>query len=261
MEAQKDSRTVFDLQAHLGMTKHLGGFDATEELIELCHIDRGSTVLDVGCGVGATSCRLAKHYDCVVVGVDILEAMVHRAQERAECEGISDQTTFRVADAQALPFEDNQFDAVLTESVTAFPADKQQALNEYRRVVKVGGYVGLNESTWIKDDPPPEIAEWVSQDLAANAELLSPDGWVALMKNAGLLEISAKIYTTDTRSSTRQIFKQYGLGNIITAWGRALGLYMKDPSYRSFIKELKDSGTIPDQLYDYFGYGLYVGRK
>jgi arsenite methyltransferase len=261
MEAQKDSRTVFDLQAHLGVTKHLGGFDATEELIALCHIERGGSVLDVGCGVGATACRLAKHYGCVVIGVDILEGMVHRAQERAEREGVSDQTTFRVADAQALPFENDQFDAVITESVTAFPADKQQALNEYRRVVRPGGYVGLNESTWIKDAPPPEIAAWVSQDLAANAELLSPDGWVALMENAGLVEVGAKVYTTDTRSSGRQILKQYGLGSILGAWGRALGLYIRDPGYRSFLKELKNSGRIPDQLYDYFGYGLYVGRK
>jgi ubiquinone/menaquinone biosynthesis C-methylase UbiE len=261
MEAQKDAHTVFELQAHLGMTKHLGGFDATEELIALCQIQRGSIVLDVGCGVGATSCRLAKHYGCVVVGVDILERMVHRAQERAGREGVSSRAIFQVADAQALPFEDNQFDVVITESVTAFPADKQQAVNEYRRVVRAGGYVGLNESTWIKDNPPPEVAAWVSQDLADNAELLSPEGWVALMENAGLMDINAKVYTTDTRSSGQQIFKQYGLGNIIMAWGRALGLYMKDPGYRLFIKELKDSGTIPDQLFDYFGYGLYVGRK
>ena len=131
MKAQKSAKTVFELQAHLGMTKHLGGFDATEELIALCHIQRGSTVLDVGCGAGATSCRLAKHYGCVVVGVDILERMVYRAQERAGREGVSNRAIFQVADAQALPFEDNLFDAVITESVTAFPADKQQAINEY----------------------------------------------------------------------------------------------------------------------------------
>ena len=64
-----------------------------------------------------------------------------------------------MADAQDLPFEDDLFDAVTTESVTAFPADKQKAVGEYTRVTKPGGYVGLNESTWPKVPPAPEMVD------------------------------------------------------------------------------------------------------
>jgi arsenite methyltransferase len=143
----KNQQTFFDFAAEVGLTKHIGGVEATEALVELCHIGEGKYVLDVGCGAGITPCFIARTYGCRVVGVDLLEGMVERSKERAKREGILDRIEFRVADAQRLPFEDNLFDVVITESVTAFPEDKQQAVNEYMRVTKPGGYVGLNEST------------------------------------------------------------------------------------------------------------------
>jgi len=130
----------FDFAAYVGLTKHLGGLRATEELIESCQIGEGKYVLDVGCGAGVTPCLIAKRYGCRVVGVDISEGMIERSKERAKREGVADRVDFRVADAQDLPFEDDLFDAVITESVTAFPEDKQRAVNEYVRVTKPGGY-------------------------------------------------------------------------------------------------------------------------
>ncbi len=53
-------QTFFDFAAEVGLTKHLGGMRATEELVELCHIGQGRFVLDVGCGAGVTPCYLAK---------------------------------------------------------------------------------------------------------------------------------------------------------------------------------------------------------
>ena len=45
--------------ADLGLTKHMGGQTATDELIALCGIGPGQTVLDVGCGVGVTPVQLS----------------------------------------------------------------------------------------------------------------------------------------------------------------------------------------------------------
>jgi SAM-dependent methyltransferase len=80
--------TFFDFAAEVGLTKHLGGVGATEELIELCHIGEGKYVLDVGCGAGVTPCFIAKRYGCRVVGVDISEGLIERSNSRdgeAEC--------------------------------------------------------------------------------------------------------------------------------------------------------------------------------
>ena len=130
--------SYFELQAYMGTTKHMGGFEITEELIELCHIDEGTHVLEIGCGVGATACHLAKRYGCRVVGVDLRESMIARSRERAHKEGVTDYVEFRVADARNLPFDDALFDTVISESVATFIEDKQQVIGECARVTRPG---------------------------------------------------------------------------------------------------------------------------
>ena len=84
---------------------------ATKEMIELCRIEKGKLILDVGCGTGKTSCYITKKYGCSVVGVDISKKMISWSQKRAIREGLEDKIEFRVSDAQNLPFEDRIFDA------------------------------------------------------------------------------------------------------------------------------------------------------
>ena len=251
----------FDFAAEVGLTKHIGGVEATETLIQLCHIGSGSYVLDVGSGVGVTPCFIAKRYGCRVVGVDISPRMVERSKERAKREKVEDKAEFRVADAQGLPFEDAVFDAVITESVTAFPEDKQKATNEYARVTKPGGYVGLNETVWLKVPPPPEVIAWAAQDLGANVKPLTQDAWVGLLETAGLTEITEKIYIIKTRDEARGILKRYGCGGMLGVMGKMLLLYARSPAYRKFVKEVRQGGVVPYNLEEYFGYGLFVGRK
>jgi SAM-dependent methyltransferase len=256
-----NQQTFFDFAAEVGITKHIGSLEATEALIELCHIGEGKYILDVGCGVGVTPCYVARKYGCRVVGVDILEAMVERSKERAKMERVMERIEFRVADAQDLPFEDNLFDAVITESVTAFPEDKQKAVNEYVRVTKPGGYVGLSESTWLKVPPPPDLIAWASQDLGANVKPLTSSEWVGLLEGAGLGEIVAKTCTINVRDEGKGMLRRYGWGGMLGILYRMLSLYATSPAYRRFVKEVRENEITPANLDEYFGYGLYVGRK
>jgi ubiquinone/menaquinone biosynthesis C-methylase UbiE len=256
---QKDQ--FFDFAAEVGLTKHLGSLEATEKLVELCHIEAGDDVLDVGCGVGATPVYLVRKYGCRVVGVDISERMIKRSQERARREGVADRTEFRVADAQELPFEDTRFDAVITESVTAFPKDKQRAVNEYARVTRPGGYVGLNESTWLKTPPPPDVVAWASQEVGAHVQPLTSEEWVALLENAGLKELVINVHSINTRDEAGGILRRYGCGGMLQVYGRILSLYIRNPAYREFVKRVREIGVLPENLDKYFGYGLYVGKR
>jgi len=240
-----------ELQAEVGISKHMGGLKATEELVELCNIGKGKYVLDVGCGTGKTSCFLAKKYGCRVVGVDTSEKMLDWSKERAKEEGVDSRVEFRVADAQNLPFEDNSFDAVICESVNAFIKNKQRALSEYVRVTKPGGYVGLNESTWIKE-PPTELVEYFSSTVE-EVEILTPDGWKELMENAGLRDIVVTTYKVNFLSDIINRIKLVGFRRILRAWS----LVITNPACRSWIKKM----STPKNTYEYYGYGIYVGRK
>ena len=112
--------SYFETQAFLGTTKHMGGLEATKELLELCHIDPTSRVLDVGCGVGATACYLVKRYGCRVLAVDRLESMAALAKQRVHKYGLELSASIQVADVRALPMDDDQFDILICESVLTF---------------------------------------------------------------------------------------------------------------------------------------------
>jgi len=249
----------FELQADWGMTKHMGGLKATRQLIELCHINQDKYVLVVGCGVGVTPCYLAKKYGCRVVGIDLSERMVDRSKERAKRKGVDERAEFRVADAQNLPFEDAAFDAVICESVNAFIRNKQKAASEYVRVIKSGGYVGLNEVTWIKA-PPPEIVQYLSRIMGAEF-LTCNNGWKELLEGSGLRETVAIVYKTNALSQWISEVSQLEFSDFLRAWCRFLFLFIKSPACRRFAKEAL---TVPKSifsLFKYFGYGIYVGRK
>lgn len=257
----KKEETFFEFAAEVGLTKHLGGIGATDKLIKLCHIGPESYLLDVGCGVGQTACYIAKKTGCRVMGVDIVPKMVSRSQERAKKEKLTHLVSFKTADAQDLPFADGTFDAVITESVTAFPEDKQKAVNEYARVTRPGGFIGLNESTWLQMPPPPEMITWVQRDIGHQVQPLPADAWSALMENAGLKDVTSFITQIDTAEESKGIAARYGIGGILRVLMRTFGLYRRNENYRAFVKEVRQTGIIPDNFSEYFGYGIYIGRK
>lgn len=134
-------------------------------------------------------------------------------------------------------------------------------MDEYARVTKPGGYVGLNETAWLKFPPPPEVVAWAAQDVGASVKPLTPDEWTGLLVDAGLQEIVTRVYAVDVRDEARGIVRRYGLGGTLRVMGRMLRLYARSPAYRKFVKGVGQQGVVPAHLEEYFGYGLFIGRK
>ena len=248
--------SYFELQAYIGTTKHMGGMETSKQLIELCHIGANTTVLEVGCGAGATACYLAKRVGCRVVGVDLREGMVALAKDRARREGVEDRVEFRVADAQDLPFDDDLFDVVLSESVATFIEDKPTVVSEYVRVTQPGGYVGLNEEVWLKP-PPEELVRFVQHTWDIEPGVPDAEGWQAMLEDAGLQDVAVTVYHLNARRESTQL-KRYRFRDIFRMFYRTLVLYVKSPALRKYLKESK---RVPKGFWDYWGYALLVGRK
>jgi len=183
--------------------------------------------------------------------------MIARCWERAKRQGLEHLLQFQVADAQHLPFEDALFDVVMCESVLAMVPDQQKAMSEYVRVAKPGGYVGLNEATWMKE-PPPELVRYLVRIWGPSISVHNADGWQQLLEGASLTAIVARAHPISVRSESGSRLKRLGYWNVVKMWARMLGMLRTRPDYRAFLKE---AFSAPKELIEYWGAGIYVGRK
>ena len=108
-------------------------------LLDAADVNKGSRVLDVATGPGYAAAA-AHARGASVVGVDVAVAMVQLAGSHHP------EIDFRVADAEALPFEDGSFDAVVSNFIVPHLGRPEQAVGEMARVLEVGGALAL--TTW-----------------------------------------------------------------------------------------------------------------
>ncbi|MEX3615572.1 class I SAM-dependent methyltransferase [Paenibacillus glucanolyticus] len=142
--------------SRLGMgSAHPGGFEATLRMLKNYPIEPNSRILEVGCGTGRTACHLSE-MGYQVTAIDLNENMIKKARTRAEAMKMDVQ--FLQADVCELPFEDNQFDLIMAESVTVF-TNTSRSLPEYYRVLDQGGVLLDRELLLNKPMPEPKLKE------------------------------------------------------------------------------------------------------
>jgi SAM-dependent methyltransferase len=131
-----------------------------EDAIRRTRIDRGTTVLDVGCGPGGF-CLLASQTGAAIVGMDASAAHVEISRERVP------SGRFDVGDMQFLPYEDDTFDVVTAFNSLQYAADRVAALREARRVARTGGI--MHVVVWGREEHTELVAA-----LRALGPLLPP---------------------------------------------------------------------------------------
>jgi SAM-dependent methyltransferase len=242
-----------DFQGMVGITKHVGGIGATRELLAMCHVEGAREVLEVGCGIGVGTANLAREHACHVVGVDRSPRMIEWANRRAREWGVEDRVELLIADATELPFEDGRFDVAFAESVLAFIDDPASAVREMARVVRPGGYVGFNESIWVRE-LSPDVQELAR---AMHADVRPVAAWRAIAEEAGLRELEVRLRRIDPAAEVRNRLRWVGLPWAVRAWGRTARLLVVHPELRAAVGSFYGRGM---SSLESAGYGLFAGR-
>ena len=143
-----------------------------EELCEALDLRSGSTVLDVAAGNGNAALAAARRW-CDVTATDYVPALLDRARLRAEADGLT--IAFEAADAEALPFGDASFDAVISTFGVMFTPDQERAAAELLRVCKPGGKIGL--ANWTPDGFIGQLFKVIGGYVPPPAGARSPALW------------------------------------------------------------------------------------
>ncbi len=125
-------------------------------LVAEARLRPGQHVLDLGSGTGYPAILAAQAVSPggSVVGLDLAEAMLDRAQRKANALKLRN-VKFRTADVSTLPFERGSFDAVISRFCLMFLPDVPRAVQEIARVLKPGGY--LAAAVWSVPDKNPYL--------------------------------------------------------------------------------------------------------
>jgi len=120
-------------------------------LVETAQIPEGSKVLDVACGRGAVLFPAAQRVgpSGQVIGIDLADGMARETDMEIQQRGLK-QAEARQMDAEHLMFPDSSFDFVVCGFSLQFFPRLEQALSEFRRVLKPNGHIAV--TTWAEDD-------------------------------------------------------------------------------------------------------------
>jgi SAM-dependent methyltransferase len=154
--------------AVIGTTLQIVG----ENLAEACDLRCDEQVLDVAAGNGNATLAAARR-GCLVTSTDYVAALLERGQDRARAEHLD--VTFQVADAEALPFADDSYDAVLSTFGVMFAPDQDKATVELGRVCRRGGRIGL--ANWTPEGFVGQMFKILGRHLPPPAGAQPPSNW------------------------------------------------------------------------------------
>lgn len=194
LDAQQEKlRVEFNAWAERGKGASMERHHApiTERAIARMGLKAGDRVLDLGCGSGWASRRLAREVGPrgLVVGVDISDAMIREAQAADNPPNVR----FFAAPAERLPAEDGLFTHVLSIESFYYYADQRAVLDELRRVLAPSGRLSLLMCLFRSN---PKAEEWRAQ-LAVPVHLMGANEYIALLRIAGWQDVKAESYAPD----------------------------------------------------------------
>lgn len=166
-----------------------GGTDEVDRYLQGVNL-AGSSVLDIGCGLGGVDVHLVKQHRAEkLTGIDIDPDLIERCERLARKHGITKQCVFIAVEPGPLPFSDASFDAVTSKDSIIHIADKDALATDVCRVLKPGGWFAASD--WLAGydgEPSPEMKAYIVAE-GLDFGLASAKTYRVALEAAGFVDI------------------------------------------------------------------------
>lgn len=218
--------------------------DGAIEILENWQINPNQRLLDIGCGSGQSAIPAAQQGH-QVVGTDIAENLIEFARESALYEGLDVQ--FDVGDAEALPYDDDSFDVVISMIGAMFAPQPEKVASEIARVLRPGGKLYM--ANWSSAGMPAQMFKCVAGVTPPPQGFIPPVLWgdektvqQRLSQHFANLNLTRKFYPRWTYP--------FAVSDVVELFRTHFG-----PVKKAFDKleiEKVDQSTLRQQLHDIF---------
>ena len=191
---------------------HVRGQEVTREMAALANLSAGTSVLDVGCGLGGPARLLADEYGCEVTGIDLTEEYIRTANQLSKLTRLDGLTHFITGNALELPFTDGRFDVAWTQHVQMNISDKNRFYQEIARVLKPGGRFMYYDIFSVDHQPIQFPVPWA--DNPTISHLMTLAEYRSVLTGAGLEEMNRVDQTARGIQFFRGLLEKLKTGSI-----------------------------------------------
>lgn len=155
-------------------------------ILNFLPIESGMKILDLGTGSGYLSFPIAKKYPNVsMVGLDIVEKALEVNRIKGKDEKITN-LEFKSYDGIQFPFEDGEFDMVISRYALHHFPDIQKSISEVSRVLKTGGYFFVSDPTPNDNDTDRFVDKYMQLKKDGHIQFYTKDEWKQLCEKGGM---------------------------------------------------------------------------
>ena len=209
-----------------------------------------SGIIDLGCGTGGQTMVLGQHAPGKITGIDLFPVFINLFNSNAKRLNLQDKVKGIVGSMEELPFQKEELDLIWSEGAI-YNIGFERGLNEWRKLLKTGGYIAVSEVSWFTDERPKEIDEfWMD----AYPEIDTIPNKVAIMQKAGYVPVATFIlpencwteHFYDPQVSAQEAFLNKNAGN---------------KAAEEFIANQQHETQLYYKYKEYYGYVFYIGKK
>lgn len=214
------------------------------------NLNSESHIADLGCGTGAQTMILAQNTTAKITAIDLFADFIDILNRNALKMNLQNTIKTIVGSMDNLPFQEEELDVIWSEGAI-YNIGFVKGLHEWRKFLKIGGYIAVSEASWFTAERPAEINQFWSE---AYPEIDTIPNKVAQLQNAGYVPIATFI-----------IPENCWLDNFYQPQIIAQETFIKKYPNNKTAEELVTNQRYESQLYEkykeYYGYVFYIGRK
>lgn len=207
-------------------------------------------IADIGCGTGASTFVLAQELDACVTAVDFLPEFLEKLDIAAEGKGLGERIKTLAASMDALPFNEQSFDAIWSEGAI-YNIGFENGIEAWRPFLKPGGILAVSELIWLTRERPSELERYWTR---VYPEVATASAKMAILEANGYSPVG--YFPLPERCWLDNYYRpmQARFADFLSCNGHS------EPA-QAIVAAEKEEIALYERFSAFFGYGYFVARK
>lgn len=228
-----------------------GSDEETERALSFIdNLNKDAKILDLGCGTGAQTMVLAEKTTARIVAVDLFPQFLGKLEEKIQGRNLETRIKIEKGSMLELPYHDQEFDVIWAEG-SIYNMGFAKGLQEWKRLLKPGGYMAVSEISWLTATRPTEVEEYWTKNYA---EIDTISNKIKVIEESGYLPVAHFVLPEDC-------WVENYYQPILERSEAFVQKYNYQEEVRAFIEAGRQEADVYARFKDYYSYVFYIIKK